>query len=117
MDNQCYLRNCSRLTEQAPKVKNKCNVPVTVKDADLDACKLDFTSLGENKYLLTSCAQGCMNCLVVDMGIENEDKRAGRIPMAAILFGNFLNFQVFYSFISEAQILAMQGGVKSATSD
>jgi hypothetical protein len=38
MDEGCYLRNCSLLTEQAPKIKNECNVPVTV-DEDVDGCK------------------------------------------------------------------------------
>ncbi|KAK3689329.1 hypothetical protein B0T22DRAFT_427574 [Podospora appendiculata] len=37
MDSGCYLRNCSQLTEQAPQVKNRCSVPVTVKEhKDLD---------------------------------------------------------------------------------
>ena len=41
MDSACYLRNCTQLTEQAPKVKNKCNVPVTVDaDGHLDECEL-----------------------------------------------------------------------------
>ena len=35
MDSACYLRNCSLLTEQPPKVKNLCSVPVTV-DEDVD---------------------------------------------------------------------------------
>ncbi|PSN73608.1 hypothetical protein BS50DRAFT_597111 [Corynespora cassiicola Philippines] len=35
MDNKCYLRNCTQLTEQVPKVKNDCSVPVTV-DEDID---------------------------------------------------------------------------------
>ncbi|OAL53827.1 hypothetical protein IQ07DRAFT_501979 [Pyrenochaeta sp. DS3sAY3a] len=35
MDSACYLRNCSLLTEQPPKAKNLCNVPVTV-DEDID---------------------------------------------------------------------------------
>ena len=40
MDSGCYLRNCSLLTEQPPKVKNKCSVPVTVKEkSDLDECE------------------------------------------------------------------------------
>lgn len=38
MDGGCYLRNCSLLTSQAPKVKNKCSVPVTVKE-DADGCE------------------------------------------------------------------------------
>lgn len=38
MDNHCYLRNCTLLTEQAPKVKNLCLVPDTV-DEDIDGCK------------------------------------------------------------------------------
>ncbi|KAK3381762.1 hypothetical protein B0H63DRAFT_502120 [Podospora didyma] len=38
MDSGCYLRNCSKITAQEPKVKNKCSVPVTVKDDhELDA--------------------------------------------------------------------------------
>ncbi|KAF2786948.1 hypothetical protein K505DRAFT_258787 [Melanomma pulvis-pyrius CBS 109.77] len=32
MDSACYLRNCTKLTEQAPKIKNLCNVPVTVHE-------------------------------------------------------------------------------------
>lgn len=40
MDSACYLRNCSQLTEQAPEIKNQCNVPVTVvENGDLDECK------------------------------------------------------------------------------
>lgn len=38
MDNQCYLRNCTYLTEISPKVKNLCQVPDTVKE-DIDGCK------------------------------------------------------------------------------
>lgn len=38
MDHQCYLRNCTLLTEQAPKIKNLCQVPVTV-DENTDGCK------------------------------------------------------------------------------
>ncbi|KAH8892763.1 hypothetical protein GQ53DRAFT_646079 [Thozetella sp. PMI_491] len=33
MDSQCYLRNCTQLTAQEPKVKNQCQVPVTVGEA------------------------------------------------------------------------------------
>ncbi|KAK7996563.1 CTR2 long splice variant [Apiospora arundinis] len=32
MDNQCYLRNCSRLPSQMPPDKNKCSVPVTAPE-------------------------------------------------------------------------------------
>ncbi|KAF2466891.1 uncharacterized protein BDR25DRAFT_376420 [Lindgomyces ingoldianus] len=32
MDSGCYLRNCTQLTSQTPKVKNQCNVPVTVNE-------------------------------------------------------------------------------------
>ncbi|KAK3361984.1 hypothetical protein B0T24DRAFT_660163 [Lasiosphaeria ovina] len=32
MDSGCYLRNCSQLADQAPKVKNLCNVPVTANE-------------------------------------------------------------------------------------
>ncbi|KAF2280139.1 uncharacterized protein EI97DRAFT_491631 [Westerdykella ornata] len=35
MDNQCYLRNCTQLTELAASVKNRCNVPDTVGE-DID---------------------------------------------------------------------------------
>ena len=35
MDSGCYLRNCSLLTEQPPKIKNLCNVPATV-DEDIE---------------------------------------------------------------------------------
>lgn len=35
MDNACYLRNCTQLTELDAAVKNKCQVPVTV-DEDVD---------------------------------------------------------------------------------
>jgi hypothetical protein len=38
MDGGCYLRNCTQLTSHAPKVKNQCNVPVTV-DEDADGCE------------------------------------------------------------------------------
>jgi len=38
MDSGCYLRNCTQLTEQPPKIKNLCQVPVTV-DEDTDGCK------------------------------------------------------------------------------
>jgi hypothetical protein len=38
MDNSCYLRNCSLLTEQVPKIKNACNVPVTVNE-DVNGCE------------------------------------------------------------------------------
>jgi hypothetical protein len=38
MDSGCYLRNCSLLTEQVPKTKNACNVPVTI-DEDIDGCE------------------------------------------------------------------------------
>lgn len=41
MDSGCYLRNCSQLADQAPKVKNLCNVPVTAnEDHHLDECEL-----------------------------------------------------------------------------
>ena len=40
MDNRCYLRNCTLLTEQPPKVKNQCQVPVTAVDENgLDDCE------------------------------------------------------------------------------
>jgi hypothetical protein len=42
MDNRCYLRNCTQLTELAPKFKNECRVPDTVKE-DIDGC--EFFSL------------------------------------------------------------------------
>jgi hypothetical protein len=48
MDSACYLRNCTQpgqLTEQAPKIKNLCQVPVTVHE-DVDGCKFN-TLLGE----------------------------------------------------------------------
>ncbi|KAF2707741.1 hypothetical protein K504DRAFT_458220 [Pleomassaria siparia CBS 279.74] len=32
MDNGCYLRNCTQLTEQPPKIKNLCQVPDTVRE-------------------------------------------------------------------------------------
>ncbi|KAF2737102.1 hypothetical protein EJ04DRAFT_431754 [Polyplosphaeria fusca] len=32
MDNGCYLRNCTKISSQAPKVKNLCQVPVTVNE-------------------------------------------------------------------------------------
>ncbi|KAK8119867.1 uncharacterized protein PG998_004493 [Apiospora kogelbergensis] len=32
MDNQCYLRNCSRLPSQMPPDKNRCSVPVTAPE-------------------------------------------------------------------------------------
>lgn len=38
MDNSCYLRNCSLLTGMAPRIKNLCQVPVTVKE-ELDECR------------------------------------------------------------------------------
>jgi hypothetical protein len=41
MDSACYLRNCTQpgqLTEQTPKIKNLCQVPVTV-DEDVDGCE------------------------------------------------------------------------------
>jgi len=41
MDSACYLRNCTQpgqLTEQVPKIKNLCQVPVTV-DEDVDGCE------------------------------------------------------------------------------
>lgn len=38
MDSNCYLRNCTVLTEQEPKIKNLCQVPDTVKE-DIDGCK------------------------------------------------------------------------------
>ncbi len=38
MDSGCYLRNCTQLTSQTPKVKNQCNVPVTVHE-DIDGCE------------------------------------------------------------------------------
>ena len=41
MDSGCYLRNCSELTSQMPEVKNKCAVPVTVRE-DVDGCKLPY---------------------------------------------------------------------------
>lgn len=41
MDNACYLRNCSLLSPMAPKVKNLCQIPVTVEE-DLDACMCTF---------------------------------------------------------------------------
>ena len=44
MDNGCYLRNCSLLTEQVPKVKNACNVPVTV-DENIDGCEYSFCAI------------------------------------------------------------------------
>jgi hypothetical protein len=43
MDSACYLRNCTQpgqLTEQAPKIKNLCQVPVTVHE-DVDGCKFN----------------------------------------------------------------------------
>jgi len=36
----CYLRNCSLLTDQSPKVKNECQVPVTVEE-HLDECEFN----------------------------------------------------------------------------
>lgn len=43
MDSACYLRNCSQLIEQAPAVKNKCSVPVTVEaDQEIDACEFIY---------------------------------------------------------------------------
>ncbi len=38
MDSSCYLRNCTQLTSQTPKVKNECNVPVTVNE-QVDGCE------------------------------------------------------------------------------
>jgi hypothetical protein len=38
MDSACYLRNCTQLTAQTPEKKNKCQVPVTVRE-DIDGCK------------------------------------------------------------------------------
>jgi len=32
MDSGCYLRNCTQLTAQLIKEKNKCTVPATVKE-------------------------------------------------------------------------------------
>ncbi|KAK3352754.1 hypothetical protein B0T25DRAFT_456854 [Lasiosphaeria hispida] len=32
MDNRCYLRNCTLLTELSPKVKNKCTVPTVAQE-------------------------------------------------------------------------------------
>lgn len=41
MDSGCYLRNCTLLTEQAPKIKNLCNVPDTVHE-DIDGCEFNL---------------------------------------------------------------------------
>lgn len=38
MDNRCYLRNCTQLTELKPAFKNECQVPDTVKE-DIDGCE------------------------------------------------------------------------------
>jgi len=37
MDSGCYLRNCTQLTAQEPKVKNTCQVPVTAHE-NIDGC-------------------------------------------------------------------------------
>jgi hypothetical protein len=55
MDSACYLRNCTQpgqLTEQAPKIKNLCQVPVTV-DEDVDGCEfiLCLVGFGETNKL------------------------------------------------------------------
>ncbi len=51
MDNGCYLRNCSLLKSQEPKVKNKCNVPVTVNEK-VDGCEFSYLLLARvsSKY-------------------------------------------------------------------
>ncbi|KAK4183224.1 hypothetical protein QBC35DRAFT_443732 [Podospora australis] len=57
MDSGCYLRNCSSLTEQPPTVKNRCQVPVTVKvDRHLDDCKLPSEAIVTG--LLLTCGAG-----------------------------------------------------------
>ncbi|KAF2005038.1 hypothetical protein P154DRAFT_424765 [Amniculicola lignicola CBS 123094] len=38
LDGGCYLRNCSSLTEVAPRIKNKCTVPTSVRE-DIDGCE------------------------------------------------------------------------------
>lgn len=44
MDNQCYLRNCSRLPSQMPPDKNKCSIPVTAPE-NIDGCELQIPSM------------------------------------------------------------------------
>ncbi len=51
MDGGCYLRNCTKLTSQEPKVKNQCSVPVTAKE-DIDGCKFHL-SFKWVDYILT----------------------------------------------------------------
>ncbi|KAF2645977.1 hypothetical protein P280DRAFT_389466 [Massarina eburnea CBS 473.64] len=46
MDNHCYLRNCTQLTEQAPKVKNLCQVPDTVNE-DVDGWMAELPGGGQ----------------------------------------------------------------------
>lgn len=41
MDNRCYLRNCTQLTELKPAFKNECQVPDTVQE-DIDGCEYIF---------------------------------------------------------------------------
>ncbi|CAI6341417.1 unnamed protein product [Periconia digitata] len=47
MDNHCYLRNCTQLTEQAPRIKNLCKVPDTVNE-DVDGWMSELPGGGES---------------------------------------------------------------------
>ncbi|KAK1752274.1 hypothetical protein QBC47DRAFT_454347 [Echria macrotheca] len=49
MDNSCYLRNCTKLTSQAIRVKNLCQVPDTVKE-DVDGWLSELPGGGEKAH-------------------------------------------------------------------